>query len=206
MAKDSPFSAQELATLQEQVSISLEAYHKTYPLRHGMSRDELRNQLNIAPYHFNALLKILKMEHKLVIKGKWIALPQHRVFFSPFELVKVNQLLDKFAVSPFAPPSVKDSRNEIGRELFARLLESGDLVVVSDQVLFRKSDYETMRAKICDLAEKNGQVTAAQVRDLFHTSRKYATALLEHFDQIGLTVRDGDYHRLRQRLDLSFTA
>lgn len=163
-----------------------------------MSREELRSQLKLAPYNFNALLKILKAEHRLVIKGKWLALPQHRVFFSPFELVKVNRLLEKFIASPFAPPSVKDTRSEIGRELFARLLESGDLVAVSDEVLFRKTDYETMRTKVCEMAEKNGQVTAAQVRDLFHTSRKYATALLEYLDQIGLTVRDGDYHRLRE--------
>jgi selenocysteine-specific elongation factor len=116
--------------------------------------------------------------------------------FSPFELVKVNALLDKFAAAPFAPPSVKDARNEVGRDLFYRMLESGDLVQVSDEVLFRKAEYDTMRDQTCAMIEKNGKVTAAEVRDLFGTSRKYALALLEHFDEIGLTIRDGDYHRL----------
>ncbi len=161
-----------------------------------MPREELRSQLDLAPYEFNALLKNLKAEHALTTKGKWLALPDHKVVFSPFELVKVNQLLDKFAAKPFAPPSVRDSRNEVGRDLFARLLQNGDLIEVSDEVLFRKSDYETMRAQVCEMIEKNGQVTAAQVRDLFGTSRKYALALLEHLDKIGLTIRDGDYHRL----------
>ena len=196
MTEDLSFPASEFATLKERVSAALALYHKTYPLRHGMTREELRSQLDMAPYRFNILLKNLKAEHALTTKGKWLALPEHRVLFSPFELVKVNRLLDKFAAAPFAPPSLKDARNEIGRELFFRLLESGDLVEVSDEVLFRKSDYETMRAKICEMIEKNGQVTAAEVRDLFGTSRKYALALLEHLDRIGVTMRDEDVHRL----------
>jgi selenocysteine-specific elongation factor len=190
------FPVLEFAALKEQVAASLALYHKTYPLRRGMPREELRSQLGLAPYQFNLLLKNLKAEHALTTKGKWLALPEHQVLFSPFELVKVERLLDKFAAAPFAPPSVKDSRNEVGRELFFRLLESGDLVQVSDEVLFCKSDYETMRAKVCEVIEKNGSVTAAEVRDLFGTSRKYALALLEYLDKIGLTIRDGDYHRL----------
>lgn len=198
MSESPSFPAAQLSALKEQVSTALALYHKTYPLRHGMPREELRSQLDLAPYQFNALLKNLKAEHVLVTKSKWLALPEHRVLFSPFEQVTVDRLLNKFAAAPFAPPSVKDSRNEVGRELYARLVDSGDLVEVSDQVLFRKSDYEMMRAKVCELIEKNGQVTAAEVRDLFGTSRKYALALLEHLDAIGVTMRDGDFHKLSE--------
>jgi selenocysteine-specific elongation factor len=35
------------------------------------------------------------------------------------------------------------------------------------------------------------------VRDAFGTSRKYALPLMEYFDGIGLTQRDGDLRRLR---------
>ncbi len=178
------------------VSTALALYHKTYPLRHGMPREELRSQLDLTPYQFNFLLKNLKAERVLVTKGKWLALPEHRVWFSPFEQVTIDRLLAKFAAAPFTPPSIKDSRNEVGRELYARLLDSGHLVEVSDQVLFRKPDYEMMRAKVCEMIGENGQVTAAEVRDIFGTSRKYALALLEHLDAIGLTMRDGDFHRL----------
>jgi selenocysteine-specific elongation factor len=37
----------------------------------------------------------------------------------------------------------------------------------------------------------------AQVRDLLDTSRKYAIALLEHLDDIGVTRRVGDERVLR---------
>jgi selenocysteine-specific elongation factor len=52
--------------------------------------------------------------------------------------------------------------------------------------------------RVRETISKNGQVTAAEVRDLFGTSRKYALALLEHLDAIGVTIRDGDFRRLRK--------
>jgi len=47
-----------------------------------------------------------------------------------------------------------------------------------------------------DILER-GRITLAEVRDLFHTSRKYAQALLEHLDAQGLTIREGDYRKLK---------
>jgi selenocysteine-specific elongation factor len=41
-------------------------------------------------------------------------------------------------------------------------------------------------------------VTLAQLRDEFGTSRKFAQALLEHFDSEKLTLRRGDEHVLRR--------
>jgi selenocysteine-specific elongation factor len=40
-------------------------------------------------------------------------------------------------------------------------------------------------------------LTVAQVRDHFTTSRKYALALMEHLDAIGVTVREGDARKLK---------
>ena len=53
-----------------------------------------------------------------------------------------------------------------------------------------KTIEETLQAK--------GQISLAEVRDLFDTSRKYSQALLEHLDAIGVTVRAGDFRKLRK--------
>jgi selenocysteine-specific elongation factor len=42
-------------------------------------------------------------------------------------------------------------------------------------------------------------ISLAEARDLFNTSRKYAQALLEHLDVLGVTARDGDFRRLRKQ-------
>jgi selenocysteine-specific elongation factor len=49
------------------------------------------------------------------------------------------------------------------------------------------------------LAQRGGgAVTLAQLRDEMGTSRKFAQALLEHFDSEKLTLRRGDEHILRR--------
>jgi selenocysteine-specific elongation factor len=103
----------------------------------------------------------------------------------------------QFAAAPFAPPSAKECLAEAGEDVFAALLDSGDLVAVSDEVVFCKRDYETMVEKVCQAITQKGQITLAEVRDLLGTSRKYVQALLEHLDAIGITVREGDARRLK---------
>jgi selenocysteine-specific elongation factor len=54
-----------------------------------------------------------------------------------------------------------------------------------------------MIADVHSLLAQNGTITAAQVRDHFNTSRRYALAFLEHLDVIGVTLREGDVRRLK---------
>jgi selenocysteine-specific elongation factor len=109
----------------------------------------------------------------------------------------VDALLNKFAAAPYATPSVKECQADIGEDMYVALVEQGELAQVSADVVFRKTDYEKMVAAVREAILKNGQVTAAEVRDLFGTSRKYALALLEHLDAIAVTIRDGDFRKLK---------
>ena len=65
--------------------------------------------------------------------------------------------------------------------------------------MFRKQDYDLMVIKIRKELQQKERITLGEVRDLFGTSRKYAQALLEHLDGMGITVRDGDYRKLKQK-------
>jgi len=56
-----------------------------------------------------------------------------------------------------------------------------------------------MVAEITSSLGQGETVTVAQVRDRYGTSRKYALALLEHLDAVGVTVRVGDERKLGGR-------
>ncbi len=103
----------------------------------------------------------------------------------------------RFDQNPYATPSVKECQSEVGEEIVNALLELGELVAVSQDVLFRKKDYDVLVVKIRAIIQKNGKITLAEVRDMLDTTRKYAQALLEHLDSIGVTIRDGDFRRLK---------
>ena len=68
---------------------------------------------------------------------------------------------------------------------------------VSAEVLFLAKTYSGMVEQIRQTLAAKGNITVAEVRDMFNTSRKYALALMEHLDQTGLTRRVGDERVLR---------
>ena len=186
--------APQWITLQGNIQAALAAFHKATPLKRGMPREELKSRLKLSARLLNAALKHVEIQDG----GAWLAATGHAIRFSTLQQTKATGLLKKIASAPYAPPSVKECQAEVGEDVFAALLELGDLTLVSPEVVFRSSDYEQMTAKVRASITQNGQVSAAEVRDLFGTSRKFALALLEHLDAIGVTIRDGDFRRLRR--------
>ena len=191
-------------SLREKTLQTVGAHHQTYPLRRGIPREELKSKLKLQPRIFNAFLSQIVARGLLVEQRKsktenLVGLPTHEVRFDDGQQARVQALLRKAAASPYAPPSVKECQAEVGEELLNALIDSGRLVSVSQEVLFRKEDYDAMVAKVKTALTQNGQISLAEVRDLFNTSRKYAQALLEHLDAIGVTIRDGDFRKLRPR-------
>jgi selenocysteine-specific elongation factor len=197
LLEDVGIAAEQWYSQKNSIMSILGDYHKIYPLRRGMPREELKSRLKLAARFFNLAIHKLAAEENLIEGDKWIALPGHSVRFSPFQQVKVDKLMERFSANPYSPPSIKECQAEVGESIHSALLEFGDLVAVSDEVVFRKSDYETMVEQIRAVLQKKGQISLAEVRDLFQTSRRYAQALLEHLDAIGFTVRAGDFRRLK---------
>ncbi len=176
----------------------VESYHKNFPLRRGIPREELKSKLKLSPRIFNSIITYYVSRNTLKESAAFIAMPSHEIKFDNGQQAKVADLMRRFAQSPFSPPSVKECQTEAGEEVVSALVELNELVAVSQDVVFRKADYDEMVAKIRTALEQKGQISLAEVRDLFDTSRKYAQALLEHLDATGVTMRDGDFRKLRK--------
>ncbi len=125
--------------------------------------------------------------------------PGTRSAFDANQQAKVQSLKRSFEQNPFNPPGLKECQAEVGVEVMNALVEMGEFIPVSTDVVFRKQDYEEAVGRIRELLQQKERITLAEVRDLLSTSRKYAQALLEHLDATGMTLRDGDYRRLRKR-------
>jgi selenocysteine-specific elongation factor len=185
--------------LREKAIQSVDLYHKAYPLRPGIPREELKSKLKLAPRIFNALISKLVVEGSIKESAAHIENAGHEILFTAEEQAKVQRLMQQFESNPFSTPGIKDLRQaEPGEEVLNALVGTGELILVSSDVVFRKKDYELMLARIKDVLTRNGKISLSEVRDLFNTSRKYAQALLEHMDTLGITAREGDYRRLRK--------
>src|SRR5207237_3259470 len=79
------------------------------------------------------------------------------------------------------------------------LRHAGRAVRVSKALHYHPDVLTDIRRRVIALAaDHGGAVTLAQVRDELGTSRKFAQALLEHFDSEKVTLRRGDEHVLRR--------
>jgi len=174
------------------------AYHQNFPLRRGIPREELKSRLKLQPRVFNALMKKLSNEPVLVDTVGTVSLSGHEVRFDSGHQAKVQGLMRRFADNPYGPPSVKESQAEVGEDVYNALIGQGQLKQLTTDVVFRSEDYDAMVNKVRAFINEHGQMTVADARDLFGSSRKYMLALMEHLDATGVTMRDGDFRKLRK--------
>ena len=188
----------QLDTSLEKIKTALTAYHKQYPLRAGMPREQLKSQLSLQGDVFDALVQRLAAEKILDEAGARLNLSGHAVIFNQKQKEQVEALLSAFKAEPYAPPTQKQCLEQMDAPLLNALIETGQLVQINEDVLFLPEAYQAMREAVIDHIKDHGQITLAELRDRFDTSRKYAVAVLEHLDQTGITLRRGDIRVLRR--------
>jgi len=183
--------------LSQKAAGEVARYHEANPLRDGMPREELKSRLKLEAPLFTAALKRLLDEGVLVMDKNLVKTPGHTVSLSDGQRTWLKPLMARFEAAPFAPPPVSECVTAAGNELYRALVETGELVQVSDDVVFRQADYQTMLAFVREHLKTFPTLTVAEFRDHFHSSRKYALAFLEHLDASGVTIREGDFRRLK---------
>lgn len=190
--------------IQRWMCEALAAYHRSYPLRRGMPREELRSRLQEHVRELGGRL-FAQIVARTVAEGLveedeafvWAA--EHQVQLTPEQQAMVEDLLQTFRATPYTTPSVPECVERLGEELFYALLENGTLVRISPEIVYLAETLREMRERVVDLIRAEGSVTVAQVRDLFGASRKYIVALMEYLDQERVTRRVGDVRVLRDR-------
>jgi selenocysteine-specific elongation factor len=174
----------------------LNTFHRQFPLRQGMPIEEFRKRMQLDPKWSNRFLKSAAAEGWLLQEGNFISAPSHQPGLTFEQDMSVQPILDKFKSQPFNTPSRREIIELLDAEILNYLLWSEKLVSLSEDVILLKETYEDAIGEIKGSLREQGTITIAEVRDLLKTSRKYALALMEHMDSIGVTTREGDVRRL----------
>jgi selenocysteine-specific elongation factor len=175
----------------------LQEYHAKFPLRLGMPTEEVKSRMKAEPRVFSALQETLAAADEISVEGALVRLGRHEVVFTPQQQASVDDLLKKFAASPFSPPTIRTCQEEVGEALYQGMVSLGMLLPVSQEVVFRPEDYHQAVEDVKALAEKFGNFTLAQARDHWGTTRRYVQDLLEYMDKQGITQRVGDERKLK---------
>ncbi len=187
------FSALGWSQFKSKVEEIVRQYHKQYPLRLGVPKENLKSRLKLSSKTFNSIVPQLIEEDIIVDEGAVLHLPEHEISLTDGQQKSVDLFLKALTANPYAP--VIDSMADT--ELLNLLFEQGKAIKVSDNVIFSPQAYRQMVQKITEYMKSKGKITVAEVRDLLATSRKYALALMEYMDEQKVTRRVGDERVLR---------
>jgi len=174
------FSETVFGELKTKLVHTLTAAHKKAPLRSWIRRDKIFKKLNLDREIFNLLasqIEVIETRNDLVKLAEWK--PQ----FSTDQLQKRSDIEMKFQEARFNPPAVQED------DIFKTLVDDRVLIKISDGLFFHHQTIEDAKKSIRDHIQENGAATAAEIKNLLQTTRKYAIPLLEYFDRIQFTER-----------------
>jgi selenocysteine-specific elongation factor len=175
---------------------TLAEFHRQFPLRLGMSREELRSRLKVKPAVFQSLLEQIVAAEKIVEAGPLVHLPEHAIRFTPAQQATVDKLLAEFDRTGINSPLLNEVKEQLGEAVYYALLDLEQLKQVGGNVVYTKATYQDIISQIVAYLQEHKRINAAQLRDLLGTSRKYAISLLEHLDESKITRRVGDDREL----------
>lgn len=178
----------------------LKAYREKYPLRPGFPREELRSRYfkQYPVKVFSALFGLLETKGILATDPKHIKLPGAVAEPDQEAERAINKVIGMLEEIPLAPPGLKEIQEAIApsryepAEIIAYLEDSGQIVKIAEGVYYSRSGLELAWNKINQHFSEKKELSLAEARDIWETSRKFTLPLLEYFDRIKYTKRIGD--------------
>ena len=201
-------SANFFHQVEELIIKNISAYHKKYPLKEGISREELKASSGniISSKLFNMAINSLNKNGVIVSDKDNVHLTGYQVEFSE-ELDSLRRnIAGVYNDAGLTPSSLTEVMNKFknqktkAQSIIKLMLKEGDLIQINEELCFARETLEKLRNNYKAQLIKDGKATPANFKDLTGLSRKYIIPLMEYFDMSKLTVRVGDHRILREKI------
>lgn len=183
-------------------SKAIDQEHRTNPERGGLTLSSLRRVIRSENLHkdiFEALVERL-LRSGFQKQGVFLKRDDHRIALPERLRPLADEIRNSLNNKPLEPPSRKELASDSHYlEALIFLIQSNEVVEVSDKVVMLSSSFNLAKDKIVDLIRLNGPSTVSQIRLTLGTSRRIALPILEKLDHDGITLRQGDRRMLRQQ-------
>jgi selenocysteine-specific elongation factor len=173
-------------------------FHKQNPLVGGISKEELRAQVDAIPEVFEAVAAILVREKKIEGAGDLMRLPGRGVVMKDEEAESKKKIEDAFSSAGLKVPALHEVLTGLkvdkvrAQKIVTLLLRDKVLIKVSDELVFHRSALEELRRQMAAYRVKSTKIDVAAFKELTGATRKYAIPLLEYLDRERVTRRVGD--------------
>jgi len=184
--------------VESQLLQVLKKFHDANPLVAGMSKEELRDRMNLGIEVFSAVLQKLGKEKKLDVAGELVRLQGRGVMMNDDEAESKKIIEQAFASAGLKVPSLKEVLADLhvdrirAQKIVTLLLRDKVLTKISDELVFHRGVLEDLRRLVAAQKVKSPKMDVAKFKELTGVTRKYAIPLLEYLDRERVTRRVGD--------------
>lgn len=195
--------------LEAAIAAALARYHAERPEEPGAPPVALRQLLERRPPVplFDAVAERMASARKLTRAGGRLAAPGHTVRFSDQEERLWRRIEPLLAEGGLRPPRTRELADSLGIDhkpvdaLLKRAARMGLIAPVATNRFFPLSAIDGLYAEAQSLAEMtaDGLFTAQAFKDRTGIGRNVAIQVLEYFDKIGFTSREGEARRVLPR-------
>ncbi|SNX55174.1 selenocysteine-specific translation elongation factor [Thermoanaerobacterium sp. RBIITD] len=187
--------------IQKNAKDYLSNYHKKYPLREGVSKEELIVKLfgNLKSKLTDYILKLMEDDKVIKINAKNVSLYNFNVTLTHEQKNIEISLLRLYETAKYnvkRPREIEDYDNIL--PVFNYMVEKGELVKINDYIYLTQNNFNNSKEILINYLKDNNDITLAIYRDLLGTSRRIAIGILEYFDAIKLTKKVGDIRILNK--------
>lgn len=191
--------------LEAEVVDALREFHRVHPIASGMDLESLRSRLRVPlPGRiFRPVIARLDAAGLVVREDTTVRLPEHRVQLDEAQEGQASEILDAVVSGGLTPPDAKQLASSLrlnpskALELLHMLEKQDKVVRVTPDIFYGAAAYARAKELLHGGIAGSDEITVAEYRTALSASRKYALALLEHFDTTGVTIRVGDVRKLR---------
>jgi selenocysteine-specific elongation factor len=191
-----------LEALKTDIVTTVGDFHRKNPLVGGISKEELRAQVDATPEVFEAVAAMLIRDKKLEVAGELVHLPGRGVVMKDEEAESKKKIEEAFASAGLKVPALQEVIAGLkidkarAQKIVTLLLRDKVLIKVSDELVFHRSALEELRRQMAGYKAKSPKIDVAQFKELTGVTRKYAIPLLEYLDRERVTKRVGDLREL----------
>jgi selenocysteine-specific elongation factor len=191
-----------LEALKLRILSAAETFHKTNPLVSGVSKEELRSQVEAKPEVFETAAAALAQDKKLEVFGDLVRLSGQGVVMKDEEAESKKKIEDAFASAGLKVPALHEVLAGLkvdkirAQKIVTLLLRDKLLIKVSDELVFHRGALEELRRQMAAYKIKSTKIDVAKFKELTGVTRKYAIPLLEYLDRERVTRRVGDVREI----------
>jgi selenocysteine-specific elongation factor len=188
---------------ESEIESSLQKYlisfHEQNKYKKGVKKSEIKSKFftEIKQNIFDAVIIHLLTKNIFKIDGEYLSLFDFNIILDENFLSAQNEiikLIEQAKYNFIKPEDIlsKNFKNINGSDVLNVMIDDKKLIKISEDCILTVSLFNTSKEILVDFIKKNGKITAADYRDLLDTNRKNAIILLEYFDAIKVTRRNGN--------------